>query len=170
MNNSIKKPRKRNKAGMFTFLDLPVDSIVELYTSGQSEKQIAKRFNVSRNVIRKRLVSQGIEIRPQSERIKLVWQGFSKERRISQVKAAHNATRGKSVSFETKCKHAKTIEKYPSNFSESELILQKMLSERGIETIHQKAIGPYNLEGVISRRYIGIPRKSTVLNQIPIFI
>ena len=146
MNNSIKKPRKRNKAGMFTFLDLPVDSIVELYTSGQSEKQIAKRFNVSRNVIRKRLVSQGIEIRPQSERIKLVWQGFSKERRISQVKAAHNATRGKSVSFETKCKHAKTIEKYPSNFSESELILQKMLSERGIETIHQKAIGPYNCD------------------------
>ena len=146
MNNSIQKPRKRNRAGMFTFLDLPIDSIVELYTSGESEKQIAKLFNVSRNVIRRRLVSQGIEIRPQSERIKLVWQGFSKERRIRQTEAAHKATKGKPMSWEAKCKHAKTIEKYPSNFSESELVLIKMLSERGIEAIHQKAIGPYNCD------------------------
>jgi len=146
MNNSIQKPRKRNRAGMFTFLNLPIDSIVELYTSGESEKQIAKLFNVSRSVIRKRLVSHGIQIRPQSERIKLVWQGFSKERRIRQTEAAHKAARGRSISWETKCKHAKTIEKYPSNFSESELMLIKMLSERGIEAIHQKAIGPYNCD------------------------
>jgi len=123
-----------------------VKEIVNLYNSGWSENRIAKHFGYSRHCIRKRLLDSGVHIRNQSEAETIKWGQMSIEQRKKQVKAAHNSTRGKKISWSTKCKHAKTIEKIPSNFSATELILHDMLLERGIHTIHQKAIGTYNCD------------------------
>jgi len=80
----------------------------------------------------------------QSEAIKNLWKQMSQSERDHQVEAAHKAAIGRKASWATKCKHAQAIEKMPSNFSPLELKVQKMLSKRGIETIHQKAVGAYN--------------------------
>lgn len=146
MNDVIKKPRERDARGKFKDYILPVNQIVNMYISGQSEKQIAKIFNVGRGVIRHRLLQNNISIRNQSERIKIVWEKMSGSQRKSQTDAAHISAKGRIVSWETKCKHAKTVEKNPSNFSHHEIELQKMLSKRGIKTTHQKAIGAYNCD------------------------
>lgn len=146
MDNLIKKPRKRDRFGKFIQDYLPVDRICNLYYFGSSEKEIAKWFNVSRAVIRRRLIQGDIKIRSQSESIKLVWKKMSSDQRKRQIESAHKAVKGRKVTWLTKCKHAKTIEKYPSNFSHYEIELQRMLLLRGIKTIHQKAIGGYNCD------------------------
>jgi len=127
-------------------IDKETRHIVSLYVSGWSENQIALRFHRSRRYIRKRLVDSNVHIRNQSEAEALKWSQMSPDQRKKQLEAAHKATLGRKVSWLAKCKHAKTIEKRPSNFSQNELILQDMLLRRGITTIHQKAIGAYNCD------------------------
>lgn len=143
MNNPIRE-RIRNGQGRFGYIDLPIDDIVNLYISGWSQKIIARKYNVSRSAILRRLKSMDINIRTQSETLRNLWGQMSQSERDHQVKAAHKATLGKPVTWERKCKHAKTIEKNPSNFSSLELKVQQMLLKRSIKTIHQKAIGAYN--------------------------
>jgi len=127
-------------------LSLPVEEICHLYESGMSENQLAKRYGVGRRAIRNRLLFAGVFIRNQSAAESLKWSFMSKEQRIKQVAAAHRAVRGSKVSWITKCKHAKTIEQRPSNVSAKEIELRKMLNNRGIKTIPQKAIGAYNCD------------------------
>lgn len=146
MSDPIKKPRERNRLGEFIASNLPVSQIISLYISGYSEKRIAKIFKVSRSVIRRRLLQRNIRIRSQAERIKIVWEKMSRNQRKLQVKSAHTTRKGMKVTWETKCKHAKTVEKNPSNFSHYEIKLKRMLAERGIQTVHQKAIGAYNCD------------------------
>jgi len=117
-----------------------------LYLSGMSQNGIAKALGRSRQYVWKRLRNSGIHIRTQSESETLKWSQMSVKQRQEQVKSAHNAVRGTKVKWSTKCKHAKTVEKSPSNFSENELIVKKMLFDRGIKTVHQKAIGAYNCD------------------------
>jgi len=145
MNNFVKKC-VRDQLGKFACIDLPINEIVRLYNSGWPKSKIAKKYRVSRSVIRKRLESRNIHIRNQSEAIKNLWSQMSQSEKDHQVEAAHKASCGKTISWETKCKHAQAIEKKPSNFSQLELQVQEMLSKRGIETVHQKAIGAYNCD------------------------
>jgi len=123
-----------------------ISRMVSLYLGGVSEKRIAETFGYSRSVIRRILLERKVRIRTQSECEKLRWSQMTQQERNNQIKAAHKACKGLSKSWLSKCRHAQTIEKKPSNYSNTELILQEMLAKRGIETIHQKAIGAYNCD------------------------
>jgi len=141
---------KKNGVNISRRIKLPVNKIVELYKGGMSENAIAKKFDVTRNVIRRRLESTDTHIRAQSEAETLKWSQMSESKRQHQVKAAHEAIEGRELSFEQKCKTAKTREQTagdnPAIVSEHETILRRMLAVRGIDTIWQKAIGPYNCD------------------------
>lgn len=131
-------------------IPLDVDQIVNWYQRGKSENAIAKQLNVSRNVIRRRLEGAGVHIRSQSEAEAVKWEHMSERQRQKQVQAAHKAARGRKRSFEELCKGAKSREQNASadshNISHLEISVREMLLERGIKTIMQKAIGPYNCD------------------------
>lgn len=65
-NSSLRAPRR-------TMPESVIDAIVEAYTGGESENSLAKRYGVSRQVIRHRLLSRGVTRRTQSEAETLKW-------------------------------------------------------------------------------------------------
>ncbi len=147
MNNLITKERPGDQKGKFLRYQLPTDDIVQAYLSGQPEYKIAQRYHVSRNVIKNRLLRAGVRRRTESEARRLCWQQMTPEQRRNQVKAAHEATKGRKVPLKTLKKIARTREKNAlKHCSKYELQFQKMLEERGIKTVLQKAVGPYNCD------------------------
>lgn len=145
MNNLVKS----SKRSCWNRFDLPFDKIIALYKSGISEQGLAKRFGVNRGTIRRRLIETGTEIRRQKEANFLRSSNYSAEERKRMARKAHEIRRGMKVSWETKCRHAQTIEKQPyksGTVSKAEKQLRKLLINRGIQTIPQKAFGAYNCD------------------------
>lgn len=128
------------------FMDLPVRKIIRCYLDGESINALSKTFNVSRNVIDKRLKMSGIILRTQSEAESVKWANMTTSQRLNQVRSAHDATRGKPIPIEAIIKRAKTLEINPINVSIKEIRFRQMLYERGIHTVAQKAVGPYNID------------------------
>jgi len=145
-NRSIHKTSIITKTSCNFLIPLSIKKIAKLYKQGMSENALSKQFNVSRSTIRNRLLSTNIHIRTQSEAETIKWANMNLIARANQVRAAHKARIGQQVSWTTKCKRAKTIEKHPPNNSPYEIKLAKMLLKRGIKTIPQKAIGGYNCD------------------------
>jgi len=147
MDNFIAEKRSRDSKERFLRYDLPIKKIAQAYLSGQPEYKIAKFYHVSRNVIRLRLLMAGIRPRTESEARRLCWQQMTPEQRKNQLKAAHDATKGSKMPLEALEKAAKTKEKNAlKHCSKYELQFQKMLEKRGIKTVLQKAVGPYNCD------------------------
>jgi len=75
----------------------PLDSavLVARYQKGESVNAIAQRFGVSRRAIERRLLSEGVELRSQSEAERVKWARMPALRRAEQVAAAHAAARVK---------------------------------------------------------------------------
>lgn len=132
-------------------INLPVDDIQSMYEDGQSENAISKHFGVSRNVIRKRFLELGINPRSQSESEKLKWRQMDEKTRSNQVKNAHDAVRGSVKTMASKISLAKAREKlkYDHLIGFGELEFCELLTNRGIDFTHQKAIGPYNVDVAI---------------------
>jgi hypothetical protein len=120
--------------------------MVRLYESGESELALSKRFGIARSGIRSRLIAAGIKPRSQGEAEKLKWSRMSAEERATQVSAAHKARRGRKDSLAKRCQTAQTNEKRQLHVTKEERKLAAMLKDRGITTVLQKAIGPYNCD------------------------
>jgi len=147
MDNFIAEKRPRDSKGRFLPYDLPIKEIARVYLSGQPEYKIAKLYHVSRSAIRYRLLMAGIRPRTESEALRLCWQQMTPEQRKNQLKAAHDAARGHKMPLEALEKAAKTKERNAlKHCSKYELQFQKMLEKRGIKTVLQKAVGPYNCD------------------------
>jgi hypothetical protein len=71
---------------------------------------------------------------------------MSKRQRAHQVRAAHDATRGKPCSIEAVKQRARTQQQRVLHASPLETKLADMLRERGIHTVPQQAIGTYNCD------------------------
>lgn len=125
---------------------LNADDIVREYLAGVSEKKLADRFNVSRTAIRRRLIESGVNPRGRSEAELVKWSQMSARKRKAQTDAAHDAVRGKPVAMEVKIKQAIGKQRTLPNVSPIETLLADMLKARGIATIPQQAIGPYNCD------------------------
>lgn len=130
---------------------LPVEQIVTMYQDGESENAISKHFGTSRNVIRNRLLKAGIVPRTQGESEKLKWAKMTDEARKNQVKSAHAATLGCTRSDSTKETLAKAREKlkYDYLIGHGEFEFIELLSNSGIDFVHQKAIKFYNVDFAI---------------------
>ncbi len=134
-------------------ISLPVDEILAMYESGTSENMIAKHFNVSRNVIRRYLLSNNANIRTQSEAEKLKWSQMSDEQRTKQVESAHKAASGRTRSTLEKIKMAISREQSLANYhiGIGEPEFRQFLDKQGIQYIYQKAVDGYNLDFAIGK-------------------
>lgn len=131
--------------------NLNINNLLGLYQSGMSEKKLAEKLNVSRSVIRRRLIENNISPRGRSESMYIRMSQTSKEERAHLTKAAHDAVRGTRQSFEYRCKVAKTREINRVGIGLHENICLELLQEYGLSCIPQKAIGPYNVDIAITK-------------------
>lgn len=122
------------------------DMVAELYTSGLSENAVSKRLGIARTAVRRRLIESGVHIRSQSESETLKWSTMTDEQRAAQTEAAHKATKGRKATFDELCKRAQTCEALGKHGSTYERDVHAMLAARGIDTVPQRAIGPYNCD------------------------
>ena len=125
--------------------DLPSD-ISARYLSGESENGIAVSLGVSRGTVRRRLVHDGVVLRDITEANRLMVGQRSPEENLANTQAAHAAKRGKANSYEMRCQAAVTREQRQTHTSASELLMKRWLEDRGVDSIAQKAIGPYNAD------------------------
>lgn len=146
--------RLMKKAGVFqdrSEFRIPLDSaaIAERYLAGESEKAIAVSLGVSRLAIRRRLLSFGIQPRGRSEAELLKWSQMAPDARAQQVAAAHDAARGRTVSYDQQLSMARGKERTQSQVVTTERQLAEMLAARGYPTTLQKAVDIYNIDVAI---------------------
>lgn len=145
--NSVGFKATRNGRGNIKTV-VPDFEIIRLYNLGMSEKQVAIHFNVSRNVIRHRLLKHGVYIRNQSESEALKWSQMTDEQRAKQVKSANDKMRTLPKKFfkELSRKQAITKQKTRSKVGAFEELFIDELKRRGFEPIPQKAVDVYNID------------------------
>jgi hypothetical protein len=130
-------------------IPLDVDDLVRRYTGGESEKALAEALGVSRTAIRNRLLKAGLQPRGSSESAYLRMSKTTPEQRSRNAEAAHAAVRGRPKTPEFLEARAQGVEKLGASYghvSVAELMLADMLRDAGLTVIHQKAIGPYNVD------------------------
>ena len=128
-----------------------LDDLLRRYVAGESENALAKESGINRFTFRTRLVEAGIIPRSQSEAELIKWSRMSARKRATQVAAAHEAARGRKVSFAEKCRRAKAIEGSKTHsVSDNEIVLGNWLRGMGYAPIHNLAVGPYNCDLGIS--------------------
>lgn len=81
-----------------------------------------------------------------SEAARRSWQSYSPEKRASIVSPANAAARGSARTLEQKIRAAQAREARGGPDSEYEARVAGWLTERDVPFIHQKAVGPYNLD------------------------
>lgn len=146
-----RSPAERRKLGSIKLsaarrTRLPDDEIAARYQAGESENSIAKSLGISRGAIRTRLIDAEVPIRGTAEANRLMMAARTPEENRLNTAAAHQAVRGRKSSFDERCRRAKLNEERVAGQVEVERTLSALLAERGIETIPQKAIGPYNVD------------------------
>ncbi len=122
------------------------DKLVADYLAGISQNVLAKRNGVSRRAIYTALTDRGVTIRGTADANRLMMERRRPDEHRRNTKAAHDATRHRKPTFEEACRTAKTRERRQTNMSEAERLLASWMNERGVDTIAQKAIGPYNCD------------------------
>jgi very-short-patch-repair endonuclease len=132
------------------------EAVVKMYLDGHSENAVSKYFGISRIAVRPILTEAGVRIRNQSEAESLKWSKMTKKQRENQVRSAHRSVKGRTVTFEQRCKIALAIEREQLQISKYEIQLADKLKEKGITPQHQKAIGPYNADLVVGSIVIEI--------------
>lgn len=122
--------------------------IIDAYQSGLSENQTAKKFNVSRSVVRRVLTENKIHIRSQSEAEKLKWSKMTDEQRKHQVKAAHETVKTLDEAYwiKNKINAAKTKEVTHSKVGVFEYEFTKVFNANGFTCQGQFAINVYNID------------------------
>ena len=145
---------KINIATCLEVIDMPrkviipnLDDFLKRYQSGESENKLAHEIGINRMTFRKRLLKAGIKPRGGREAELIKWSNMSIDKRKAQVVAAHNACRGRIVTFDESCRRAKSREGTINyNVSRNEVILGESLKELGLEVIHNLAVGPYSCD------------------------
>lgn len=125
------------------------DDLVRRYVVGESEKALAEAFGVGRQAIRRVLLEAGIQPRNRSEGMFTRMAQTSPEERARLASAAHAAVRGRSVPRAEKEARARTMEARGASahtVSPAELVFAGWLRENGLPVVHQKAVGPYNVD------------------------
>lgn len=125
--------------------ELPADEIARAYVGGASEKALAERYGTSRHRIGGVLNRAGVTRRTIADANRVMSAGRSAEEHARNLEAAHAAARGRTASYEELCRRAIARHgKVTSNATE--LLYAAWLRLRGIEVVHQHALGPYNID------------------------
>jgi very-short-patch-repair endonuclease len=125
--------------------EFDVDNAISDYLSGMTGQQVAIKYNITRQTLNKRLNERGYAHRGRSAAQQLKMDKSTPEFRKSITQAAHYAVRGSVRGFDELCR--KAIRKQGSEIvSAYEIDIANELAARGIDVIHQKAVGPYNVD------------------------
>jgi len=123
--------------------------MVARYLAGESEKALAVAYDCDRGAIRRRLLKAGVQPRNRSEGMYTRMIRMTPEERRKLASASHRAKRGKPNSLAARETQALSIERNGrshGNVSPAEILLADMLTDCGRAVIHQKAVGPYNVD------------------------
>lgn len=145
-SSTLFRARKARGIPPRTFKVLPDSKIVDAYESGASEYALSRQYEVSRYVIRKRLVDAGVKIRRPSEAGKVRAAKMTPEQRKAQAAGAKRANRLRTSTQIDKFRRALTNEARGEAQSIGEERLKVMLEERGYTPTPQRAIGIYNVD------------------------
>jgi len=127
--------------------NIDTDNAIKLYKSGIGYYEVAKLLGCSPPLIRRRLVSAGINIRSQGEQFSITQRRRGAEWRTANTKAAHDAVRGTTRTQKERCKRAITREERQLGIAGHESKLSDWLRANLLtEIIQQKAIGSYNID------------------------
>jgi transposase-like protein len=126
---------------------IDVDEAISMFRSGIGVAGIAKRLGTSPNVVSLRLKDAGVSLRNRSQQQSARMQRATEPERRALAKAAHEAAKGREKTMAEKCQAAQTCQLRGSRRrSPNEDLMAALLRERGIDTVPQMAIGPYNCD------------------------
>ena len=129
-----------------------INLILDKYSGGYSCFEIAKEFGCCRTTIDNVLKRNGIKHRSFNDAMKLRMSKTTPEYRQAITKAAHEAVKGSHVSYESKLKHALTMESRGISSSGSSIGESKFaeaLIAKGIPFEREVACDIYNIDFVI---------------------
>lgn len=124
---------------------LPEGDICDAYIAGASENRLASQYGVYRMTITRILLRGGIERRGIAEANRVMMAERTPEENARNAVAAHDAVRGRRWSPEEKLAHAASLHGRHPGFA-LELLYDAWLRLRGIESVPQHVIGPYNCD------------------------
>lgn len=127
-------------------ISVSVENIVDSYLAGESELRLSQRYEVSREVIRRRLLEENIEIRSWEEAGRTRARRMTPEQRKAQATAAHEALGGSHRSYESLVTAAQTRERKGLCGSPGERFVYNALLYANLGPVPQKAIGKYNVD------------------------
>jgi len=129
-------------------IHLPINEIVNRYSSGESVNSLAKDYSVSRGAITTRLIRANIKLRTQSESEKAKWVHMTADQRKRQVKAAHDSIRGRRKTREFLIRKAKGVQA-KAKLSQLENLFLATFGSSGIKVIPLYALDIFNLDFAI---------------------
>lgn len=139
--------RGRTGAGLARRIATP-DRLADDFLSGESVKALSVRHGIDRNAVYRMLRDLGIDGRDRSTAMALRWQRATTDQREALLAAAHDATRGRTMTREHRVKIAEARRGQP--FSDQETALAAMLGALGYDVELGVPCGPYNLDLVVS--------------------
>jgi len=151
--------------------DIPINEVLDLYNSGNSEFFISNKFNASRNVIRRILIDNKITIRNGSKANLARFSKTTKEERIEITKKANDAIRNMPQSFhiESSKKQAISKEKSKSKIGLFEDLFFNRFKELGFNPVWQKAFHVYNIDIAVGNVAVEIHINSSNPHTYPIY-
>ncbi len=133
-----------------------MNDLFKRYLAGESAQALAKVFKIDRATIRKRLIRAGITPRGRSQAMYARMARTSPAERQRLTASAHDAVRGRRHSAEQRCKIALTRERNRTGISRKEHLLANALRAEGLNPIHQKAFGRYNVDISLTQSAIAV--------------
>jgi very-short-patch-repair endonuclease len=127
-------------------IDLDIDDLIRRYEDGDSVLAMSRDLGVSRTVVVNNLHRIALAPRTSKQAGRLRAARLSPAQRKAQAEAAHIAKRGCPNTHEQLARMAATRQLRCLTVSPHENILRDLLSERGVETVQQQAIGSYNCD------------------------
>jgi len=143
-------------------VNLPVVEVVTRYQLGESEKSLANRFGVARNVIRRHLRIADVPARGRSEAMFVRMLRTSPEDRAKLAEAAQNAVRGRRRGTRELEQRAITRQRTKQYVGFAEKELAEMLTNREIQFDQEVASGQYNVDFVLGSVAVEIDRTDRV--------
>lgn len=132
--------------------NLTVEEIVDRYRNGESVLQLSKLSGLSRFIINSYISKAGVGIRNSSEASFVKNSRMTKEERLNQAKAAHDAVRGKKRTKDELIRRAITRGDTPSiyHIGIGEELLTKTFRSLGADVIEQKPVDKYIIDLIVN--------------------
>lgn len=137
--------------------------LIRRYESGASLKQLSDETGFGRQVMLRRFVAAGVQMRGQSDAERLKWRSLKRDpaRVRAQCESAWIARRGQRDPLHVKIARARTMQDRLTRRGLYEDDLAAMLGSRGFPAVQQHAVGPYNVDLLVRSCGIAVEVQSS---------